>query len=86
MNKWEVNEQEQWSEKVRSRRFFPTLLDKNRNDEGIWSNKIISFVKPWGLMVPHLNNETLFASLSLYIYTYIKFVLIKPYLKEVLKQ
>ena len=31
MNKWEVDEHEQWSEKVRSQRFCPPLLDKNRN-------------------------------------------------------
>ena len=37
MNKSEVNEHKhkQWSEKVRRRRFYPPLLDKNRNYEGI---------------------------------------------------
>ena len=34
MNKWEVDEHEP-SEKVRSQRFCPHLLDKNRNYEGI---------------------------------------------------
>ena len=29
MNKQEVDEHEQWSEKVRSQRFCPPLLDKN---------------------------------------------------------
>ena len=28
MNKWEVDEHKQWSEKVRSHRFCPPLLDK----------------------------------------------------------
>ena len=28
MNKWEVDEHKQWSEKVRSQRFCPPLLDK----------------------------------------------------------
>ena len=35
MNKWEVDEHEQWSEKVRSQRFCPPLLDKNGNYEGM---------------------------------------------------
>ena len=35
MNKWEVDEHEQWSETVRSQRFCPPLLDKNRNYQGI---------------------------------------------------
>ena len=35
MNKWEVDEHKQWSEMVRSKRFRPLLLDKNRNYEGI---------------------------------------------------
>ena len=35
MTKWEVDEQKQWSEKVRSHRFYPHMLDKNRNYEGI---------------------------------------------------
>ena len=39
MNKWEVDEHKQWSEKVRSHRFCPHMLDKNRNYEGMWSNK-----------------------------------------------
>ena len=35
MNEWDVDEHEQWSEKVRSQRFCPPFLDKNRNYEGI---------------------------------------------------
>ena len=35
MNKWEVDEYKKWSEKVRSQRFCPPLLDKNRDYEGI---------------------------------------------------
>ena len=35
VNKWEVDEHKQWSEKVRSHRFCPHMLDKNRNYEGI---------------------------------------------------
>ena len=31
MSKWEVDEHEQWSEKMRSQRFRSPLLDKNRN-------------------------------------------------------
>ena len=30
MNNWEVDEHEQWSEKVRSQRFCPPLLDQNQ--------------------------------------------------------
>ena len=29
MDKWEVDEHKQWSEKVRSQRFCPHMLDKN---------------------------------------------------------
>ena len=35
VNKWEVDEHKQWSEKVRSHRFCPHMLDKNRNYERI---------------------------------------------------
>ena len=35
MNKWEVDEHKQWSEKMRSRRFCPYMLNKNRNYERI---------------------------------------------------
>ena len=35
VNKWEVDEHKQWSEKMRSRRFSPPMLDKTRNYEGI---------------------------------------------------
>ena len=34
MNKWEVDEQEQWDEKVRSQHLCSPLLDKNRKYEG----------------------------------------------------
>ena len=49
MNKWEVEEHKQWSEKVRSQRFCRPLLDKNKNYEGIYDqireNRSLS---PWG--------------------------------------
>ena len=48
MNEWVVDEHKQWSEKVRTQRFCPPLLDKKRNYEGILSNKRKSFVKPVG--------------------------------------
>ena len=44
--------------KVRSQRFCPLLLDKNRNYEGIWSNKRKLFVKS------NFKNETLFVSFT----------------------
>ena len=44
MNKWEVDEHKRWNEKVRSQRFCLPLLDKNRNYEGISSNKRKSFL------------------------------------------
>ena len=62
MNKWEVDEHKQWSEKVRSHRFCPPLLDKNGNYEGMWSNKRKSFVKPVGMNGSNFKNETLFVS------------------------
>ena len=62
MNKWEVDEHKQWCEKVRSKRFCPPLLDKNRNYEGILSNKRKSFVKPMGMNGSNFKNETIFAS------------------------
>ena len=49
MNKWEVDEHKQWSEKVRSQHFCLPLLDKNRSYEGICSNKRKSFVKSVGM-------------------------------------
>ena len=69
MNKWEVDEHEQSSEKVRSRRFCPPLLNKNRNCEGIWSNKRKSFVKPVGINSSNFKNETLFVSFTAIIKT-----------------
>ena len=62
MNKWEVDEHKQWSEKVRSQCFCPPLLDKNRNYEGIWSNRWKSFVKSVGMNCSNFKNETLFVS------------------------
>ena len=49
MNKWEVDEHEQWSEKVRSQCFCPLLIDKNGNYKGIRSNKRKSFAKQVGM-------------------------------------
>ena len=69
MNKWEVDEHEQWSEKVRSQHFCPPLLDKNRNYEGIWSNKRKSFVKLLGMNGSNFRNETLFVSFAAIITT-----------------
>ena len=69
MNKWELNEHKQLSEKVRSQRFCPPLLNKNRNYEGIWSNKRKSFVKPVGMNSSNFKNETLFVSFMAIITT-----------------
>ena len=67
MNKWEVDEHKQWSEKVRSHRFCPHMLDKNRNYE---SNKRKSpFVEPVGMNGPNFKNETLFLSFTAIITT-----------------
>ena len=41
MTKWEVDEHKQSSEKVRSQRFCPPLLDQSRNYEGIKQKKIV---------------------------------------------
>ena len=66
-----MDEHEQWSEKVRSQCFCPPLPDKNRNYEGIWSNKRKSFVKPVGMNGSNFKNEMLFSEclLQLYIIT-----------------
>ena len=51
MNKWEVDEHEQWSEKVRSQHFCPPLLDKNRNYDRIIimiKNKENRSLSQWG--------------------------------------
>ena len=69
MNKCKVDKHEQWSEKVRSQRFCPPLLDKNRNYEGMWSNKRKSFVKPVGTNNSNFKNETLFVSFTAIITT-----------------
>ena len=45
MNKWEVDEHKQWSGKVRSDRFCPHMLDKNRNYEEIRVYHVHEFVK-----------------------------------------
>ena len=55
--------------KVRSQRFCPPLLVKNRNYEGIWSNKRKSFVKPVGMNGSNFKNETLFVSFTAIITT-----------------
>ena len=66
MNKWEVDEHKQWSEKVRSQCFCLLLLDKNRNYEEIRSNKRKSFVKPVGMNGSNFKNETLFVSFCVF--------------------
>ena len=51
MNKWEEDEHEQWSEKVRSQHFCPPLLDKNRNYDRIIimiKNKENRSLSQWG--------------------------------------
>ena len=69
MNKWEVDEHKQWSEKVRSHRFCPHMLDKNRNYIMKGSNKRKSFVKPVGMNGSNFKNETLFLSFTAIITT-----------------
>ena len=54
---------------MRSQRFCPPLLDKNRNYEGIWSNKRKSFVKSLGMNGSNFKNETLFVSFTAIITT-----------------
>ena len=54
---------------VRSQRFGPPLLDKNRNYEGIWSNKRKSFVKSVGMNCSNCKNETLFVSFTAIVTT-----------------
>ena len=68
MNKWEVDEHKQWSEEVRSQRFYCPLLDKNRNYEGI-SNKRKSSVKPVGMNGSNFKNEMLCVSFTAIITT-----------------
>ena len=68
MNKWEVDEHKQWSEKVRSQPFCSLLLDKDRNYEGIWSIKRKSFVKPVGMNGSNFRNEALFVSFTAIIF------------------
>ena len=48
MNEWDVDEHEQWSEKVRSQCFCPPLLDKNRNYEGFSLNMLKTGTAPEG--------------------------------------
>ena len=47
MNKWEVDEHKQWSEKVRSRRFWPPLLDKTEIAKGYDQIKENRSLSPW---------------------------------------
>ena len=54
---------------MRSQRFCLPLLDKNRNYEGIWSNKRKSFVKSVGVNGSNFKNETLFVSFTAIITT-----------------
>ena len=69
MNKWEVDEHEQWSEKVRSHRFCPHMLDKNRHYMN-GSNKRKSFVEPVGMNGSNFKNaKTLFLSFTAIITT-----------------
>ena len=60
MNKWEVDEHKQWSEKVRSHRFCSPLKG---------SNKRKSFVKPVGMNGSNFKNETLFVPFTAIIAT-----------------
>ena len=69
MNKWEVDEHEQWSEKVRSQCFCPLMIDKNGNYKGIRSNKRKSFAKQVGMNDSNFKNETLFVSFTAIITT-----------------
>ena len=63
MNKWEVDEHEQWSEKVRSHCFCPQKCStKTETIKG--SNKRESFVESMGMNVTNLKNETLFLSFT----------------------
>ena len=48
----------QWSEKVRSRRFYPRMLDKIRNYEGPDQIKENRSLSPWGGMIPILKRLT----------------------------
>ena len=52
VNKWEVDEHKQWSENVKSHRFCPHMLDKNRNYE------------PVGMNGSNFKNDTLFVSFA----------------------
>ena len=69
MKKWDVDEHEQWSEKVRSQRFCPPLLIKNRNYEGISSYKRKSFVKSVGMNGSNFKNEMLFVHFTAIVTT-----------------
>ena len=48
MNKWEVDEHKQWSEKVGSQRFCPPLLDKTETMKGYDQIKESRSLSPWG--------------------------------------
>ena len=56
MNKWEVDEHKQWSDKMRSRRFCPHTQDKNRNLKG--SDKRKLFVEAVWMNGLNFKNET----------------------------
>ena len=49
---------------------YLSLLDKNRNYEGIWSNKRKSFVKSVGMNGSNFKNETLFVSFTAIVRPY----------------
>ena len=70
MNKWEMEEYEQWSEKVRSQRFSPPLLDKNGNYmKGCDQKEENRSLSPCGLNGSNFKNETLFVSFTAIITT-----------------
>ena len=48
MNEWEVDEHEQWSEKVRSQRFCPPLQTKIETMKGYDRVKENRSLSPWG--------------------------------------
>ena len=67
MNKWEVDEHKQWSEKMRNHRFCPHMLEKTETMKG--SNKRKSFVEPVGMNGSNFQNETLFLSFTAIVTT-----------------
>ena len=67
MNKWEVDEHKQWSEKVGSHYFFPQCWTKIETMKG--SDKRKSFVEPVGMNGSNFENEMVFLSLTAIIIT-----------------